>query len=170
MDIEVEKMNKNITSFPSDKINSEIKKISDISEDYIEELLLNQKDKQYTFSILALLYPNLDYKNNKFHQDHLHPVSKYDFLSEQDKEKYGWDTFNSILNLQMLGANENESKNNSDLKVWIEQEIKDKGDSYRKSFLEDHIIPDVDFDINNFSIFIENRKKILIEKLKKLLS
>ena len=70
----------------------------------------------------------------------------------------------------MLGANENESKNNSDLKVWIEQEIKDKGDSDRKSFLEDHIIPDVDFDINNFSIFVENRKKILIEKLKKLLS
>lgn len=170
IDIEKEKIDENISSFPFDKINDEIKKFSDISEDNIEELLLNQKDKQYTFSILALLYPNLDYKNNNFHQDHLHPASKYDSLSQDDKDKYGWNIYNSILNLQMLGANENESKNNSDLKDWVNREVKDKGDSYRDSFLEDHIIPDVDLDINNFSVFVEARKNILVNKLKKLLS
>ena len=170
IDIEKEKIDENISSFPFDKINDEIKKFSDISEDNIEELLLNQKDKQYTFSILALLYPNLDYKNNNFHQDHLHPASKYDSLSQEDKDKYGWNIYNSILNLQMLGANENESKNNSDLKDWVNREVKDKGDSYRDSFLEDHIIPDVDLDINNFSVFVEARKNILVNKLKKLLS
>ena len=75
-----------------------------------------------------MLYPNLDYKNNNFHQDHLHPASKYDSLSQDDKDKYGWNIYNSILNLQMLGANENESKNNSDLKDWVNREVKDKGE------------------------------------------
>lgn len=161
------KISPNILEFPQNQINSEIKKYSDLGDDFIEELLLTQKDTQYCFSILALLYPNLDYRNNIFHQDHLHPASKYDKLTKQDSEKYGWEVYNSILNLQMLDANENMSKNDKDLKQWIETETKNYD---YKRFIDSHLIPDTNFDISNFADFIESRKKLLTEKLKELLN
>ena len=99
-----------VTLFPATEINSEIRKLSDVGDDFIEDLLYSQKDSRYSFPILAMLYPDLDYRNNNFHQDHLHPASAYNDLEEKDKEKYGWQVYNSILNLQMLDANENESK------------------------------------------------------------
>ena len=108
-----------VTLFPAAEINSEIKKLSDVGDDFIEDLLYSQKDSRYSFPILAMLYPNLDYRNNNFHQDHLHPASAYNDLEEKDKEKYGWQVYNSILNLQMLDANENESKNAKPLDKWL---------------------------------------------------
>jgi uncharacterized protein with ParB-like and HNH nuclease domain len=159
---------KNLQLFPSANINTEIKKLTDIGDDFIEELLYTQKDSQYSFSILSLLYSDLDYRNNNFHQDHLHPYSKYDELSEEDKVKYGYRTYNSILNLQMLDANQNMSKNDMDLKSWIENETKS---SNKKRFLEAQIIPlDVKYEPSYFGEFIEKRKVILMNKLRELLN
>ncbi len=66
-----------INNFPADEINKNIKRLTDIGDDFIETLLKTQKDSQYSFPLLDLLYPDLDYRNNNFHQDHLHPASKY---------------------------------------------------------------------------------------------
>ena len=115
-----------VTLFPAAEINSEIKKLSDVGDDFIEDLLYSQKDSRYSFPILAMLYPNLDYRNNNFHQDHLHPASAYNDLEEKDKEKYGWQVYNSILNLQMLDANENESKNAKPLDKWVSEQTRNK--------------------------------------------
>ncbi len=149
------------------EINGEIKKHSDFSDDYIQELLHTQKDTQYCFSILALLYPEMDYKNNNFHQDHLHPASKYANLLQKDSEKYGWEVYNSILNLQMLDANENMSKNDLGLKEWIEKETKNYD---YKRFLDSHLIPNTDFGLENFAEFIESRIILLTGKLKVILN
>ena len=112
-----------------------------------------------------MLYPDLDYNNNNFHKDHLHPASKYHTLSEDDKNKYDWEAYNSILNLQMLDANENTSKNDKNLEEWVKKETLNK--DYNQ-FLDSHLIPNVSLSINDFSIFIEERKKMLIKKLKRL--
>ncbi|MBO4589111.1 MAG: DUF262 domain-containing protein [Bacteroidales bacterium] len=154
--------------FPANQINSEIKKISDVGDDFIEGLLYSQKDHRYTFPILAMLYPNLDYRNNNFHQDHLHPAASFDNLKQEDKDKYGWNTYNSILNLQMLDANENESKNAMPLADWVQSRTTNEN---RMEFLERHLIPnDVDLDLGDFSQFIEKRKVLLIKKLKQLIN
>lgn len=158
-----------IANFPAEAINKEIRKISDVGDDFIEELLSSQKDSRYSFAILAMLYPNLDYRNNNFHQDHLHPASAYDMLKDEDKNQYGWATYNSILNLQMLDANENESKNAMPLKEWVKQQTEDKGID-KKSFLQSHLIPDTELELDNFATFIEERKRILITKLKALMN
>lgn len=163
-DIEKQKIDLSLIEFPSFEINKELKN-SEVTEEFIEDLLLTQKDDRYCFSILALLYPNLDYKNNDFHKDHLHPASKYDSLLEDDKIKYGWEVYNSILNLQMLDANENESKNNKDLEEWVRKETLNK--DYNQ-FLDSHLIPNTNLSIDGFSVFIEKRREILINKLKKL--
>lgn len=124
-----------VTLFPATEINSEIRKLSDVGDDFIEDLLYSQKDSRYSFPILAMMYPNLDYRNNNFHQDHLHPASAYNDLEEKDKEKYGWQVYNSILNLQMLDANENESKNAKPLEKWVSEQTRNKD---MRKFMEDH--------------------------------
>lgn len=153
--------------YPAQEINMEIKKVTDVGDDFIEELLLTQKDSRYSFPILAMLYPNLDYKNNNFHQDHLHPAAAYDFLAQEDKEKYGWSVYNSILNLQMLDANENMSKQDKKLDIWVEEQVKNRD---RSNFLENHLIPDTNYSIDNFAVFIEKRKSILKAKVRQILN
>lgn len=166
-DVETEKI-KSLPLFPAQAINTEIKKLTEIGDDYIEELLLTQKDSQYSFPLLALLYPNLDYKNNNFHQDHLHPAAEFEQLSITDKVEFGWKVYNSICNLQMLDANENMSKNDTSLKTWIAAETANYD---VKQFCESHIIPqNISYDLAEFKQFIEERKKLLIAKLKELLN
>lgn len=156
-----------VTLFPAAEINSEIKKLSDVGDDFIEDLLYSQKDSRYSFPILAMLYPNLDYRNNNFHQDHLHPASAYNDLEEKDKEKYGWQVYNSILNLQMLDANENKSKNAKPLDKWVSEQTRNKD---MQKFMEDHLIPDTDLSLSNFSDFVEKRKTILVQRIKKMIN
>ncbi len=153
--------------FDGDKINSNIKNLNAVSEEFIEEILSTQKDNRYAFPILSLLYPNLDYKNNNFHKDHLHAESLYSTLTNDLKEKIPFKIYNSIINLQMLDKNENESKGNMSLEDWISKECKDI--EYRQSFLQSHIIPNVDLSLSNIENFIEERKKLLKQKLNDIL-
>ncbi|EAJ6089473.1 DUF262 domain-containing protein, partial [Campylobacter coli] len=77
-----------------------------------------------------------------------------------------FDIYDSLPNLQMLDANENKSKNNKPLEQWVNE----KCNGNRKEFLEKHLIPDVDLSLKNFNNFIEERKKIIIDKLKSILN
>ena len=156
-----------VTLFPATETNSEIRKLSDVGDDFIEDLLYSQKDSRYSFPILAMMYPNLDYRNNNFHQDHLHPASAYNDLEEKDKEKYGWQVYNSILNLQMLDANENESKNAKPLEKWVSEQTRNKD---MRKLMEDHLIPDTDLSLSNFSDFIEKRKAMLVQRIRKMIN
>lgn len=160
------KIDPSITVFPADSISINIKQNRDISDDFISDLLETQKESRIAFAILAMLYPNLDYKNNDFHLDHLHPASAF-----KTGGGHEWKTHNSILNLQMLDANENKSKNAMSLKDWVDKEVKSGKD--RNSFLERHLIPDVDLSYSNFNDFIKSRRDLLrdllIEKLTNIL-
>ncbi len=169
-----EKIKNDIVKFPVSAINSKIKKDISVSDDFIKELLCTQKDDKYAFSILSLLYPNLDYKNNSFHKDHLHPISIFtkEFIDNLDidknkKEEYYQNcVYNGIYNLQILDANENMSKNDKNLQEWVDKETINKD---KQQFLNNHLIPDIDLSIDNFCNFIDERKKILIDKLKEIL-
>jgi len=74
----------NLNGFPVDIMKQRLKgtpKSLDFGEDEIENLLEYEYGKRYTFSVLALLYPTLDY-SNLFHQDHIHPRS---FFTSREK-------------------------------------------------------------------------------------
>ena len=126
-----------------------------------------QKDNCYAFTILSLLYPHLDYKNNDFHKDHIHPESKYKCLKEDLKERYPFKVYNSILNLQMLDKNENESKGDLLLSDWVNKECCDP--DKKEDFLKQHLIPNVDLSLENFGEYIQERRKLLKAKLKDIL-
>ena len=154
--------------FDGNEINKNIKNIGGVDEDFMENLLLTQKDDRYAFSILSILYPNLDYKNNNFHKDHLHAEALYQNLPNNIKDRVTFKMYNSILNLQMLDSNENESKGTQLLSTWVEQECKDKDPI---SFLNNHLIPNnVSLELNNIEQFLEKRKILLKSKLYDLLN
>ena len=168
------KIDENINEFPFDEILNSIEKDTSISDEFIDTILTTQKEDKYAFSILSLLYPNLDYKNNNFDKDHLHPISKFTKdeieklnLDETIKNEYFQDTFyNGIYNLQMLDANENKSKSDLSLKDWVN---KSTNSSTRKQFLDTHLIPDIDLSFENFKEFVDERKSIVKMKLKTIL-
>lgn len=168
----------NITTFPIDDIALKLKatnKNMHFDDEYIDYLLLTQKDDGYAFSVLALIYPNLDYKNNDFDKDHLHPAAifnKKSLLSAgidvKELEFYMKpDNYNSILNLQMLDANDNKSKQDKSLKDWVSLEAKERKLTLDE-FCTKHLIPPV-LDIADFPKFIEQRKTLLRKLLSHLI-
>ena len=158
--------------FPIEAIHANTKREMGITIEFINEILLTQKDDAYSFSILALLYPNLDYRNNNFHKDHLHPEIAFKSLDKITQETYSWKNYNSILNLQMLGSNENMSKKDTDLLTWVQEQSKNRDLS---NFLDDQLIPnihdrqDCGLRLEDFLMFIENRKELLTNKLQEIL-
>ena len=135
-------------------------------DEFLDGLLEAQKDSNDAFYVLHLLYPNLDYYNQDFHQDHLHPATTfYDTdkfiaaIPEADREfakdKKNW---NSVANLQLLNGLMNESKKDSPLAEWVSKNNIDK----KSLFVNDT----TSLDIKDFKAFIVGRKAILNEYLK----
>ena len=133
-----------------------------VAEETIAELLTLQKDDGYAFSVLALLYPNLEYRYNDFHKDHLHPENA--FTTDLDIE---WSRYNSIVNLQLLDARENESKQAKPLRDWVDEQCIEQN---RHDFLERHLIPDIDLDLSHVKEFLDVRETLLKRKLYALLN
>jgi uncharacterized protein with ParB-like and HNH nuclease domain len=169
-----------IESFPSGAIATILRKQGkdpQVTDEFIESLLLTQYEDRQAFTILALLAPGLDYKN-KFHKDHLHPASgfkpralKAAGIAEADSEFYrNTKHWNSILNLAHLDENENKSKNDRPLADWTKIEAARQKISVEK-FCSDHLLP-VDpalLAIGSFRKFIAERRKIVDKQLRDLL-
>lgn len=167
-DVEKSPIENNSQLFPAQELLDSIKNhLTIMDDDFIDELLHTQKDNKYCFAILSLLYPNMDYVNNNFHKDHIHAEALYKNLPDEIKKKYSFDYYNSIVNLQMLDANENESKGKKSLNQWVTEELKSIPN--RKQFFDAHIIPDIDLSLENFDQFYQERKKLLSDKLKSIL-
>lgn len=169
-----------LTSFPHQEINAKVKaqgKDPEITDDFIDELLYTPCDNKEAFTILALLSPNLDYKDKDFHKDHLHPASafrrknllnggipmdSFDFYEDGSN-------WNSILNVRFLDSNENKSKQDKDLAAWVRTESKRQKVSEAK-FCSDRQLPDpVLLKFNRFRDFITERRKILSKELRRIL-
>jgi len=135
---------------------------------FIEELLKTQYESSESYLILSLLYPHLDYFNQDTHKDHLHNGNFFKKFNENISEIPAEDidfykdinNWNSILNLQMLNGTLNSSKKDKPLKEWVKENNID---------LPTNIIPEnTSLDISNFKHFIEERKKLLKNKIKLL--
>lgn len=146
----------------------------EFDDEYIDNLLLTQKDDPLCFSILAVFYPNLDYRNGDFHKDHVFAET---YFSEKRLKELGIredqmefylnpQNYNSVLNLQLLDAVENKSKKDADLKSWVEKESKAKRLTVQ-AFCARHVLPEI-FHISEFEAFISNRRGMLTEILKAL--
>ena len=160
-------------NFPLDKIKEELKKIPgksiNFSEEEIENLSWNEYGDNTTFSILQLLYPNLDYRN-KFHIDHIYPKSKFNksYLKKQNVDfSQLWDS-NYLANLQLLEGSQNLEKSNKEFKDWLEEQ--DFSKEERKDYFKKNYIPEnIELTFRNYNEFFEEREKLLLKQLKKIL-
>lgn len=166
------KDNLNSSTYPRVEIINSFKgKRKDITfdDDFIDGLLKTQKDDNACFSILALLLPDLDYSRS-LHKDHLHPeanfknLDKYEFLDDNEELREFYtnnEHWNSILNLHLLDASKNISKQDTPLDEWF-----DKEKSLTKEMI---LIPeDTSLAFEDFEDFIEARRKRLKKELHNL--
>lgn len=158
--------------FPLIEIKEKLKSVPgrsiNFSDEDIEALLDYKYSDTNTFSILQLLYPNLDYRNN-FHIDHIFPKSKF---NKKHLEKLGIkiedNSWNYLANLQLLDGCQNVEKNDKDFMEWINSRKfteNDKKDYYKRNYIPEKL----ELNLNNFDKFIQERNSLLLEKLKLIL-
>jgi len=165
----------NNKGFPFDEIVDRLKvttKSITFTEEEIEGLLGYKWGQTYTFSMLALLHPTLDFRN-RFHIDHIFPKNIFTMkrLRErgipEDKVQYYIYRCDLLPNLQLLEGLPNQEKSGKDFSDWIDQEYHDPNE--KKDYLRRHFIPDIDLNLKNFVKFFEFREDLLLEQLQKIL-
>lgn len=165
-----------LNEFPITQIVDRFKgtnKSIQFTEDDIEEYLLKLKyGKSETLSTLMLLYPSLDF-SNKFHEDHMYPKSKFRKpylrkmgVPEEQLDIY-IDAVNDISNLQLLAAQLNEEKLNTDFDVWFNAQ--NVTDTSKIQYRIIHYLPEMNYNYPNFLDFLNGRRKLLRKKLVEIL-
>ena len=158
--------------FPLKEIREKLKTIPgrniNFSEDEIEGLLDYGYYDEETFSILQLLYPNLDYKN-KFHIDHIYPKSKFNqkYLKKQNVNFSELYDCNYLANLQLLDGSQNLEKSNKEFKDWLEENFSEE--EKIEYFKRNYIPSNIDFTFENYNNFLLARDELLLKQLKKIL-
>lgn len=176
-------LRKDLDEFPSYAIASILQvqgKDPQITDDFVDALLDTRYEERHAFSVLALLAPNLDYKNGDFHMDHLHPASSFRTrrdlerrgIAESDLDFYRDErNWNSILNLRNLDSNENKSKQDTPLVDWVKAEAARQKVTPLK-FCLDRDLPSDDLallEFERFRDFVDARKKLLRIRLREAL-
>lgn len=171
-----EVINNTEDGFPFNEIIAKLKggtKAISFDNDEIENLLFYQYAQAYTYSVLAFIYPSLDFRN-KFHQDHIFPKKLFTAkrlkkrgIADDDVEFY-LDNYNYLANIQLLEGVPNQEKSGADFDVWIKEKYPNKDD--RKAYMKRNYIPDIDLSLENFKEFIEEREKLIVSAFKNLLA
>ncbi len=116
---------------------------------------------------MSLLYPDRDWKDLMFHEDHIYPQSAFDTGALR---KRGYDDarvqsyqsrYNRLSNLQLITDTENLSKSAMDFADWLK--------ARDKSFRERHLIPaQADYGFDSFESFSDARERLIVERLQAL--
>ena len=114
-----------------------------IKDEDLDEFMEYKKGNS-AFLILSLLYSHLKFEQISFHQDHIHPASNF---TENRLKKAGildekiavfQNLRDKLPNLQLMEGKENESKNKTPFKEWLDKK-NDNGNL--ESFLQLNFIP-----------------------------
>lgn len=166
---EVFESTEDLSIFPHEALNKRLGIESSFSKTEIENLLGINYCTKYSYLTLSLLYPDRDWKDNVYHEDHIFPKSEFTQAKlrhrgyDDAKIKKYLQSFNSLANLQLLTASENLEKNATPFDEWLLG--KDANFKVR------HRIPEIDsYDFDNFLDFIEKRSGLIAERLEKVSS
>jgi len=157
----------NLSIFPSLELSKALKITHSFNEDEIKNLLSTNYSTRNSFLILSLLYPDRDWKDNVYHEDHIYPKSLFT-KSKLNKRGYNENKvnaymcrFNTIANLQLLTDTENLEKNSTNFSKWLPE--KDQ------NFKSRHSIPtNVSYEFDEFEQFFKERKNIIVSLFRSL--
>ena len=133
----------------------------------IDRILGYAYQGRYTYLVLSLLYPDRDWKDAVFHEDHIFPQSDFQVrklkkrgYTEAKVEAY-MSTHNTLCNLQLLTESENLSKSATSFDDWIK--------TRDALFHSRHLIPDMEnYGFDHFEEFCEKRTVLIMKKLRAL--
>lgn len=153
--------------FPYVAINQKLGIEPRFSDIEIANLLSTAYGSKYSYLVLSLLYPDRDWKDSVYHEDHIFPKSSFTArslssrkYSDEQIEKY-MRNFNTILNLQLLTDSENLEKNATPFDDWFP--------TRDANFRTRHSIPAMfSYDFDHFIEFIEKRRPDITAKLRKI--
>ena len=153
--------------FPAEEMYRSLDIEPSFTDAEVDRMLEYQYQGRYTNLILSLLYPDRDWKDAVFHEDHIFPQSEFKATLlrrrgyDDTKIKLYMSRFNTLSNLQLLTDSENTSKNATAFDEWL----KTRDATYRSR----HLIPDLtDYSFDNFEEFFEARRKSIVATLKSL--
>ena len=133
----------------------------------IDRVLEYGYQARYTNLVLSLLYPDRDWKDAVFHEDHIFPKSEFQV---RRLKKRGYDeskvqsyiaNYNVVPNLQLLTESENLSKNATPFDEWIQT----RDPAFRKR----HLIPSLPtYGFDSFAEFLKARRALIKSALQGL--
>lgn len=158
---------KNCSDFPYEALNKKLDIESRFSQKDIDDLLKTKYSTGYSYLILSLLYPDRDWKDNEYHEDHIFPKSEFTDIKLKNRgydgakiEAYK-ENFNSLPNLELLTKKENQEKNSEQFDEWLKNRD--------PNFKIRHCIPEMaSYDFDNFLDFIKKRSEMIAKNLEKL--
>lgn len=150
------------TEFPLSQIKEDSAKYGrplQIDRERLETLVDRaQYGSQDAWVLLTLLYSNLDYRGEIYHEDHIYPYSK---LTSDMKRNFG----NNVANLQLLRGDLNRKKLAADPDVWI-QEYCTRNNLDVNTFKRENYIPtDISLTQDNYDAYISRRREMIINHL-----
>lgn len=165
------------SGFPTDNIIEHFKgtnKTLVFTSEDIESLLTYKYGQSYTFSVLSLIYPSLDFRNI-FHLDHIYPKSLFTRsrllkAGVEENEIEGFlQRVNRIGNLQLLEAIPNIEKSATSFNLWLDENYSSEQElsSYKEKHLISKLAP-VGF--LDFIEFFEARENVIRAELSELLN
>lgn len=155
------------TPFPADVLYKSLGIEPRLTDAEIERILSYAYQGRYTNLVLSLLYPDRDWKDAVFHEDHIFPQSEFQIrllkrrgYAESKVQSY-IAKYNLLANLQLLTESENLSKNATPFEEWI----KTRDASFRRR----HLIPEMtSYVFDAFDEFYEKRKDSIVKALQGL--
>jgi hypothetical protein len=137
----------------------------------LETLLDGKYGGPYTFPLLAMFYPSLDFRH-KLHQDHIHPRSHFTAaqlrrrgIPEVLHEQF-MDRIDLIPNLQLLEGQPNIEKAATPFADWLADCYPDP--QKRSDYLKRNFIPAAEYDLEHFLTFFAQRRAGLLATLRHL--
>ena len=155
------------TPFPAEALYTSLQIQPRLDEAETDRLLGFAYQGRYTNLVLSLLYPDRDWKDAVFHEDHIFPQAAFQVGALRKRgyietmiQTY-MAKFNTLANLQLLTDSENLSKNATPFDDWI----RTRDAAFRKR----HLIPDLpDYALDSFETFIAGRTELIKAALKGL--
>lgn len=155
------------TPFPADALYKSLAIEPRLTDVEIERILGYAYQGRYTNLVLSLLYPDRDWKDAVFHEDHIFPQSEFNVRGlrrrEYDEKKIEFYLahYNTLCNLQLLTESENLSKNAAPFEDWIK--------TRDASFRTRHLIPEMPtYGLDAFGEFYEKRRSRITKFLQDL--
>jgi hypothetical protein len=155
------------TPFPADALYLSLGVEPRLNEAEIERILGYGYQGRYTNLVLSFLYPDRDWKDAVFHEDHIFPQGGFQVRALRGR---GYDeariqsylsTYNVLPNIQLLTDSENLSKNASPFDEWIQT----RDPAYRRR----HLIPELaTYGMDSFGEFMQKRKALIASALTQL--